>query len=52
MYLVFVYVYVYVYRKKGSRKKVFVKGSMSKRKKNVVFYLFLFLDYQTNYYEV
>ena len=38
----------------GSRKKVFVKDSMSKRTKNVVFILYLlhFLDYQINYYEV
>ena len=40
--------------KVGSRKKVFVKDSFSKRTKNVVFilYLFRFLDYQINYYEV
>ena len=34
-----------------SRKKVFVKDSMLKRKK-CRFYLFHFLDYQMNYYEV
>ena len=32
--------------------KVFVKDCMSKRKKKCRFYLFDFLDYQINYYEV
>ena len=32
--------------------KVFVKDCMPKRKKKCRFYLFDFLDYQINYYEV
>ena len=35
-----------------SRKKVFVKDSMSKRKNIRRFYLFRFLYYQMDYYEV
>ena len=34
-----------------STKKAFVKGSMLKRKK-CRFYLFRFIDYQMNFYEV
>ena len=44
----YIYTYIYIY----SRKKVFAKDSMSKHKKMSYFYLFGFLDYQMNYYEV
>ena len=46
LYISIYYIYIYIHRK-----KVFVKDSMSKRKK-CRFSLFRFLDYQMNYYEI
>ena len=49
MYVFSSYHIIYIYI--GSRKKVFVKDSMSKRK-IMSFLLFHFLDYQMDYYDV
>ena len=51
VYLYGVYIYINIYILYIYTYKVFVKDGMWKRKK-CRFYLFCFLDYQINYYEV
>ena len=57
-YIIYIYIYniIYIYQVYKSiynyMNKVFVKGSISKRKKMSFLFISLPLDYQMDYYEV